>query len=122
MLVYQEIVRINTGEKLPFFIAAASKEKEPDIEIIQIPQEWMDDCLSGMEMNVKKIIALKDGEIDPIRCEMCDWCKRTKVLKNPIYPDTADRRDLMEKGDTVVTEYVGYCLMCGKPYNIEGII
>lgn len=85
--VYQEIVRINTGERLPFFIAAASKEKEPDIEIIQIPQEWMDDCLSGMEMNVKKILALKNGEIDPIRCEMCDWCKRTKILKNPIYPD-----------------------------------
>lgn len=25
------------------------------------------------------------GEIDPIMCETCDWCKRTKVLTDPIY-------------------------------------
>lgn len=85
--VYQEVVRINTGERLPFYIAAASKEKVPDIEIIQIPQEWMNDCLSGMEMNVSKILSLKNGEIDPIRCEVCDWCKHTKILKAPIWPD-----------------------------------
>ena len=85
--VYQEVVRINTGERLPFYIAAASKEKEPDIEVIQIPQEWMNDCLSGMEMNVSKILSLKNGEIDPIRCEVCDWCKHTKILKSPIWPD-----------------------------------
>ncbi|WP_162777140.1 hypothetical protein [Mediterraneibacter gnavus] len=26
----------------------------------------------------------------------------------------------MKKSDTVVTEYVEFCLICGKPYNIEG--
>lgn len=85
--VYQEVVRLNTGERLPFYIAAASKEKEPDIEIIQIPQEWMDDRLGEVEQNTRKIIALKNGEIDPIRCEVCDWCKHTKILKKPIWPD-----------------------------------
>ena len=85
--VYQEIVRICTGERLPFFIAAASKEKETDIEIIAIPQMQMDERLKEVESNVSKILMLKDGEIDPIRCETCDWCKRTKVLTGPIYPD-----------------------------------
>ena len=41
----------------------------------------MNDCLSGMEMNVSKILSLKNEEIDPIRCEVCDWCKHTKILK-----------------------------------------
>lgn len=26
----------------------------------------------------------------------------------------------MEKKDTIVTEYVEFCLFCGKPYEIEG--
>lgn len=85
--VYQKVVEINTGKWLPFFIAAASKENETDIEIIQIPQEWMDERLMEVEKNVPKIIALKAGEIDPIRCEVCDYCKHSKVLTQAIWPD-----------------------------------
>ena len=33
--VYQKIVEQNTGKKIPFFIAAATKEKEPDIRVIK---------------------------------------------------------------------------------------
>lgn len=85
--IYQKIVEINTGRQLPFYIAAASKEKETDIEIIQVPQMWMDDRLIEVEDNVPKIIALKNGEIEPIRCEVCDYCKHSKVLTNAIWPD-----------------------------------
>ena len=85
--VYQEIVYQNTGERLPFFIAAASKEKETDIEIIQVPQSTMNNLLSEVESNVPKILMLKSGEIEPIRCEVCDYCKHTKVLTKPIWPD-----------------------------------
>lgn len=85
--VYQEVVYINTGERLPFFIAAASKEKETDIEIIQIPQQMMDDRLSEVKGNVSNILDLKSGEISPIRCDLCDYCKHTKVLTKPIWPD-----------------------------------
>lgn len=85
--IYQEVVRICTGEKLPFYIAAASKEKETDINIIQIPQLWMDERISEVETNTQRILMLKNGEIDPLRCEVCDWCKHTKVLEAPIWPD-----------------------------------
>lgn len=85
--VYQKAVEINTGKQLPFYIAAASKEKETDIEIIQIPQEWMNDRLMEVEGNVPKITALKNGEIDPIRCEVCDYCKHSKILTRAIWPD-----------------------------------
>lgn len=83
--VYQEIVRQNTGNTLPFFIAAASKEKEPDIEIIGIDDAHLKEKLVEIEGNVAKIMALKSGEFDPIRCEMCDYCKHTKVLHHPIH-------------------------------------
>ena len=85
--IYQEVVRICTGEKLPFYIAGLSKEKEPDMEIIQVPQVSMDEKLCEIEQNTPKILMLKSGEIPPIRCETCDYCKHTKVLHSPIWPD-----------------------------------
>ena len=85
--IYQKAVEIATGEVLPFYIAGVSKEKQPDIEIIQIPQDMIEEQLINVEGNVSKIVALKNGEIDPIRCEMCDYCRFTKVLTKPILPD-----------------------------------
>jgi len=83
--VYQEIVRQNTGEKLPFFIAAASKEKEPDINVIFIDDLHLKEKLIEVESNVAKILALKNGDYEPIRCEVCDYCKHTKVLTKAIH-------------------------------------
>lgn len=83
--VYQEVVRQNTGKLLPFYIAVASKEKETDIEIIQIDDAHLKEKLYEVEQNVPKILALKSGEIEPIRCERCDYCKHTKVLRAPIH-------------------------------------
>lgn len=83
--VYQEIVRQNTGKILPFYIAAASKETEPDLEIIHIDDMHLKEKLIEIESNVPKILALKSGEYDPIRCDMCDYCRHTKVLTKPIH-------------------------------------
>lgn len=83
--IYQEVVYRNTGERLPFFIAAASKEKETDIEIIWVPDEHLKEKLIEVEQNTPKIMTLKKKEVEPIRCEQCDYCKHTKVLKKPIH-------------------------------------
>ena len=47
--VYQEIVRQNTGKKLPFYIAGATKEKEPDIRIIHVTDNYLQEALSVVE-------------------------------------------------------------------------
>lgn len=85
--VYQRIVELNTGHKLPFFIAAASKEEYPDIEIIQVEQSLLDAALAEVEKNVPKVLALKAGEYEPIRCECCNYCRHTKVLTHAIWSD-----------------------------------
>lgn len=82
--IYQKVVELNTGKQLPFFIAGASKEKTPNIEIIQISQDKLDDSLSLMEPNIPRILALKNGEVEPDRCEQCDYCRHTKVLTKAI--------------------------------------
>lgn len=82
---YQEVVYRNTGKRLPFFLAAVSKEEYPDIEIIQLEQNLMDEALIEVERNTPNIVALKNGEIPPTRCGVCDYCKHTKVLTRPIW-------------------------------------
>jgi hypothetical protein len=72
-------------KKLPFYIAAVSKEKVPDIQIIAVEQNFLDEALAEVEHNTPKIIALKNGEYEPIRCEQCDYCKATRVLTGPIW-------------------------------------
>lgn len=83
--VYQEVVYRNTGERLPFFIAAASKEPETDIELIWISDDRLNEKLIEVGQNTPKIMALKRGEAEPIRCGLCDYCKHTKVLTKPIH-------------------------------------
>lgn len=78
--VYQEIVRQKTGEKLPFFIAAATKESTPDLAIFEVPQEILDVQLDIFKAYVNRYQLIKEGEIEPMRCGHCECCKQTKVL------------------------------------------
>lgn len=87
LAIYQKIVELNTGEKLPCYIAAVDKTTHPAIEIIQIPNDKLAQELSLIEFDVKHALALKNGEIEPIRCGKCAYCKDTKVLKSPIMLD-----------------------------------
>lgn len=82
--IYQEIVRQNTGEKLPFYIAAVSKEEEPDIEVIHVTDNFLADALSIVRSNMPRVLAVKNGEMKPDRCEECNCCRKSKVLTAPI--------------------------------------
>lgn len=82
--IYQEIVRQNTGEKLPFFIAAVTKEKEPDLALLAIPDEHLEHKLEIISEVLPRIYNLKNESINPIRCEKCDYCKFTKKLTSII--------------------------------------
>ena len=82
--VYQEIVRQNTGKKLPFYIAAATKEDETNIEVINIADNFLRDALSIVEANMPRILKVKSGQEEPERCGNCAYCRKTKVLTGPI--------------------------------------
>lgn len=82
--IYQEIVRQNTGKKLPFYIAGATKESEPDIRIIHITDNYLAEALNLVEMNMARVLAVKTGNAEPDRCELCDCCRKTRVLKAPM--------------------------------------
>ena len=81
--VYQEIVRQNTGKQLPFYLAAATKEKVTDIDIIHLDQASLDFALDRFKANVEMYDAIKKRIIKPERCEKCDFCKISKKLRVP---------------------------------------
>jgi hypothetical protein len=77
--IYQELYFQMTGDKLPFFLAVLTKEKQPDKEIIHISNERLEAALLDIETKVEIIQQIKNGE-KHIRCEKCDYCKSTKQL------------------------------------------
>ena len=81
--VYQEVVYQNTGKRLPFFLAAATKEKVTDIDILHIEQSHLDFAMDEFKRDIVGFDAIKKGIVKPDRCEVCDWCKETKKLKEP---------------------------------------
>lgn len=81
--IYQKVVELNTGKKLPFYIVAVTKEKIPDVAVIQIPQYVLDTALKIVEAKIDEFDLVKMGEIKPSRCGKCEYCKQTKKLTAP---------------------------------------
>lgn len=83
--IYQRVEQIASGrpEPLPFYIAAVTKERVPDIKVIQIPQHVLDAAGALVESKIERFDLIKSGDVEPIRCGSCDYCKSTKVLTAP---------------------------------------
>jgi len=75
--VYQKL----EGGGKPFYIAAATKEPIPRLEVIEIPQAMMDAALELVEMNLPYIMKLKAMESGWPRCEGCAYCLETRKLE-----------------------------------------
>lgn len=79
--IYQKGVELNDLGKLPFYLAVATKEDIPDLNIFQIPQSTLDLALMEVEENLPHIMEVKSGKIAPTRCEKCDYCKKTRQVR-----------------------------------------
>ena len=71
MAIYQKIVEINKGVKLPCFLAVITNETPADIAVIQIEQERMDAEMAWLEQALPRYEAIKSGVILPERCGHC---------------------------------------------------
>lgn len=86
---YQEIVRQNTGIKLPFIFVVATKEKPAHLAVGQINQANIDKAYDVLRKNIVRYQKIKTGDIQPERCEgyECDYCTETKILTEVIDTD-----------------------------------
>lgn len=79
LAIYREIVRQNTGKTLRCYLACVDKEKHPICDVIELTPKMLDEALEKVKRGSKKIIMLKNGEIQPVKCEhsSCDYCRDT---------------------------------------------
>ena len=82
--IYQQIEKCNSGKELPFYLAVITKEEEPDMEIIHIPQWRLNSAGEVIKHYVDRFAEVKRGEAEPVRCGKCQYCRSTKTLKKPI--------------------------------------
>lgn len=88
--VYQKVVEAVTGKKLPFYIAAVTKERVPDVAVIEIPQHILDAAYGLVQAKIERFDLIKSGDVEPRRCEICDYCKQTKILTKPAVYEIAE--------------------------------
>ena len=84
MAIYQKIVEINKGVKLPCYLAVITKETPADIAVIQIEQERMDAEIAWLEQMLPRYEMIKAGEIPPERCGQCAFCRETHKITGPV--------------------------------------
>lgn len=80
MAIYSEI----EGHKLDTYLAVVTKQTPSDIEIIEIPEWRRKELLGDVERNMPHILDVKSGKVEPERCGVCEFCRATKKLKEPI--------------------------------------
>lgn len=71
-------------EFLPYYIAAITKESEPDIEVFEIPRSRINFAGTIVYSLIERFQDIKEHKTEPTRCEHCDYCKKTKKLQGPI--------------------------------------
>lgn len=72
------------GHDLDTFLAVATKQDPIDIELIEIPKWRREELLAEIERNLPHILAVKTGQVKPERCGVCEYCRATKKLTEPI--------------------------------------
>ncbi|WP_165776177.1 PD-(D/E)XK nuclease-like domain-containing protein [Clostridium combesii] len=87
MAIYAEIERLYRGssEYLYPHIIAVSKEDIPDKAVIKMGTDFIEDVLLNVCMKIERVKKVWKGELEPIRCGKCNYCKATKELKEIIY-------------------------------------
>lgn len=88
--VYQEIVYQNTGKRLPFYLAVATKEDGIDVGLFEVDPPYISEALQNVKINLDDVIKVWRGQMEPHRCNKCRYCRMTKVLTGPAWLSSLD--------------------------------
>jgi len=79
MAIYQEL----EGNHLPCYLAIITKESPSGLHLVQIDQSVMDTELELLKEKLPRFEAIKQGIVEPARCEDCDYCRQSKKITGP---------------------------------------
>lgn len=96
--IYQEVVNQNIGKKLPFILAATTKEENSDKALIQIDQEYLDRALTLVQELSERYDLIKKGIIEPCGCGKCPACRKDIKVKGVVsYKDLFHKPDIVKE-------------------------
>ena len=72
------------GRDIATYLAVVTKQDPPDKEIISVPRWRRLELLEDVKKDMPHILAVKSGEIPPMRCGVCEYCRTMKMLTEPI--------------------------------------
>lgn len=81
LALYQEIDARATGQRLDPYLIIVTKEDPPNKEILAFePIDRLKPALDDIEKNLPRVLAVKAGHEEPVRCGTCEYCRGTKQL------------------------------------------
>lgn len=83
MAIYAEVekrVKERNNWLIPHMVVV-TKQDPPDHEIIYFDFDSIERGLSIVSNFIHRVIEVKTGKEEPIRCEKCDYCRETKKIK-----------------------------------------
>lgn len=81
MYIYREIIFQNTGRYYDPYIVAVTKESPPDKAALHFDHSRFEFEKDYVQQMLPSILEAKQGKKTPQRCEKCEYCRMTKVLK-----------------------------------------
>jgi hypothetical protein len=88
MALYRELDRIEKGRNRPLdvFMAIITKESPPNKIVLTFePVDRLQYELNEIRRNLPHVMAVKNGEVEPARCENCDYCRETSLWTKQVW-------------------------------------
>lgn len=84
MAIYRRVLQENFGATYTPYLVAVTKENPPNKAVIHFDESRFDFEYEYTEMKMERILQVKNGQADPVRCNKCDYCRGTKKLNDTI--------------------------------------
>lgn len=80
MAIYAAVI----GADRETYLAVVTKQEPSDLEVIHIPKWRREELLEDVKLHLPHIIKVKTGKVAPERCGVCEYCRATKMIEEPI--------------------------------------
>lgn len=91
--IYKKLLEKQYKKTFTPYIYAVSKQMPPNIEAIEIPEEMFGREFKYVEDNITRFVKIKDGEVAPKMCGVCEYCRQNKeITKFKSVMDLIERR------------------------------
>lgn len=100
LAIYHELAQQMYGGDWECYVAVITKESPSGIELARIPDWRINELKVLIEEYTPHVAEVWQGKRPPTRCEVCDWCRETKIITEPIDSDLVgmSREELIAVG------------------------